>query len=122
MYRICLVNMPFASAFRPLIALTQLKAVTEAAYPGRVQADVVYLNHDFVPYFGVELYQDIADGPHYLSGLGDWFFRQLAFPELADNATAYLGRYYPYQHADALEFKRRVLEKRAGLGEFLEVD
>ena len=73
MYKIALINMPFADLSLPSIALTQLKAVVEERFKDQVSVDVYYLNHDFARYLGLELYESItssADSQN--AGLGDW--------------------------------------------------
>ncbi len=120
MYRIDLINPPFASVYRPSIALTQLKSVLETRYKDQVTVDIIYLNQDFARYMGVELYQDIAEGGHYNFGLGDWFFRQQAFPELVDNTQEYFQRYYPQQNDQIRKFKQVIQDKRQGLGDYLD--
>src|SRR5258707_8312963 len=120
MYEVRLINLPFASVQRPSIALTQLQWVVEQTCRDAVSVDLFYLNQDFAHYMGIELYQEIADGKHYNLGLGDWFFRQIAFPELADNAKEYFLRYYPQQNKHDLKFKWLLLEKRRGLDRYLD--
>lgn len=51
MFRVSLVNMPFASVTMPSLALTQLKSVLEEHFKDQIR-----------------------DAEN--SGLGDWFFRQ----------------------------------------------
>lgn len=121
MYKIALINMPFADLSMPSIALTQLKAVVEQRFKEQVSVDVYYLTHDFARYLGQELYERItgsADSQN--AGLGDWFFRQTAFPELPNNAGAYLSRYFPFRTEEMNTLKSRLLEKRRGLDEFLD--
>ncbi len=115
--KIALVNMPFADAHRPSLSLTQLRAraldiaaVSECA--------IYYLNQHTVRFFGKQLYAAIAD--HYTSGLGDWLFRHLAFPEAADNSRAYFERHFPFTDPHSQALKQRLLECRNGLGKFLE--
>lgn len=92
--RIHLVNMPFADACRPSIALTQLKAALERAYHDKVSVQIAYLNHEFARLMGSGLYDFVAlSAPGHISGLGEWLFRSVAFPEAGDNATPYLSRY-----------------------------
>jgi hypothetical protein len=44
---------------------------------------------------GVELYQYISTSMQsFYAGLGDWFFRLEAFPQLPDNTQQYLQRYF----------------------------
>ena len=121
MYKIALINMPFANLSLPSIALTQLKAVVDERFKDQVSVEIHYLNHDFAKYLGMGLYDLItgaADAQN--AGLGDWFFRQTAFPELANNAGVYLSRYFPF-HTDQMNtLKSRILEKRRGLDQFLD--
>ena len=121
MYRITLINMPFANLSIPSIALTQLKAVVESRFKEHVSVNLLYLNHDFANYLGLDLYDLIVNSPESQnSGLGDWLFRQTAFPSLPNNANVYLSRYFPV-HTDQMDqLKNLVLEKRRGLNSFLE--
>lgn len=120
MLKIALINMPFAAVHRPSLALTQLKSIITQRYAQQVALDIIYLNQDFAHYIGLELYQDIADGKHYSFGLGDWFFRQVAFPQLADNTREYFLRYYPQQNDQVQNFKLSIQEKRQGLDSYLD--
>lgn len=120
MFKILLVNMPFASVTRPSIGLTQLKSVLDSQYPDRVSVEVLYLNHDFARFIGVPFYNRISDTmDHHTTGLGDWLFRQAAFPHAPDNTDDYFKRCYP-QHNERTQALRRVVgEKRAGLERFI---
>ncbi len=121
MYKIALINMPFANPAMPSIALTQLKTVVENRFKDQVSVDVCYLNHDFANYLGLGLYDliiDFADSQN--ADLGDWFFRQAAFPDLPNNAGAYLSRYFPFHTEEMNTLKSQVLEKRRGLDRFLD--
>ncbi len=120
MLQIKLINMPFADVSIPSIALTQLKAVTESTLGKKVAVEIIYLNHEFGRYFGLDHYRVISNGAgSNNSGFGDWFFRQVAFPEEPDNTTEYLER---YGHLLGLEYLRThgemLLEKRANLPSF----
>jgi len=89
-----LVNMPFAMLHAPSIALTQLKSVLLHNFPEEVKVDVHYLNHDFGRMLGSSAYNFIGNSMGGLvTGLGEWMFRQAAFPDAPDNKTAYLRRY-----------------------------
>ena len=93
--RICLINMPFAVAEAPSIALEQLKVVLDRGLGGLVTTEVHYLHFDFVNFCGgIENYRRMTSGTARLSGLADWLFRQEAFPGAADNADDYLARFY----------------------------
>jgi B12 binding domain. len=120
MYKIALINMPFANLQMPSIALTQLKSVVESRCKDQVTVEVFYLNHDCAHYFGRDLYGAIlgADGQN--SGLGDWMFRQAAFPDRANNVSLYLSRYFPLQNTEMNSLKSAILEKRRGLDRFLD--
>jgi ribosomal peptide maturation radical SAM protein 1 len=121
MYRITLINMPFANLSLPSIALTQLKAVVESRFREQVSINLLYLNHDFANYLGLDLYDLIVNSKEsHNAGLGDWFFRQTAFPNLPDNAGVYLSRYFPLRTAQMNQLKTLVMEKRRGLNTFLE--
>src|ERR1044072_5209677 len=97
MYKIALISMPFADLQMPSIALTQLKAVLEHRFRDQVSVNIYYLSHDFARYLGLELYDRItgsADSQN--AGLGDWFFRQAAFPDQTNNSGMYLSRHFPF--------------------------
>lgn len=121
MLRIKLINMPFADVSIPSIALTQLKSVTEERFKEKVDIEILYLNHDFGNYFGIDLYRWISNGSaSNNSGFGDWLFRQEAFPELSDNTHEYLERYGNLLGADYLNSHgATLLEKRRNLKFFL---
>src|SRR4051812_2508867 len=113
--------MPFANLKLPSIALTQLRAVTEREFGERVRVRLLYLNHELANYLGLASHQRTAgaltaNNP----GLGDWFFRQAAFPKLPDNAEQYFQRYFPARTAENEQNKALVLAKRAGLDRFLQ--
>jgi ribosomal peptide maturation radical SAM protein 1 len=121
MYRITLINMPFANLSMPSIALTQLKGVVESHFKEQVSINLLYLNHDLANYLGLGLYDLIVNSTESQnSGLGDWFFRQTAFPDLPNNAGVYLSRYFPFHTDQMNKLKGLVLEKRRGLNSFLE--
>jgi len=121
MYKIFLINMPFADLGLPSIALTQLKSIADGKFANQAEVSIFYLNHDFAHYMGTDSYQDIATSmKHHITGLGDWFFRQAAFPTLADNTETYFLRYYPHQDKESQAFKQLIQEKRAGLDHFFD--
>lgn len=121
MYKIALINMPFADLQMPSIALTQLKAVLEQSFKDQVSVNIYYLSHDFARYLGLELYDRITGSTDSQNaGLGDWFFRQAAFPAQTNNAGMYLSRYFPFHTQEMNTLKSRILEKRRGLEHFLD--
>jgi ribosomal peptide maturation radical SAM protein 1 len=54
------------------------------------------------------------------SGLGDWFFRETAFPELEENSEMYFGRYFPAHSPQMRRLRDLITQKKSGIGEFLE--
>jgi magnesium-protoporphyrin IX monomethyl ester (oxidative) cyclase len=118
MHRIALLSMPFARIEFPSLALTQLKAVTEAAFPGRVAVEIHYVNQEFATFIGMEANQAIVD-MSMNNGIGEWFFRQAAFPELPDNTVEFFQRSYPRRDEATRRLRQLVLEKRQGLEAFL---
>jgi ribosomal peptide maturation radical SAM protein 1 len=120
MDRIVLINMPFAALSSPSIALTQLEAVLRQRCADRVQIEALYLNQEFVGYLGMELYQYVVDSlDANNSGLGDWLFRQAAFPDAADNAEVYFRRYYPRRTEQTQKLRAVISQKRLGMSDFL---
>ena len=116
MFRIVLVNMPFADLALPSIALTQIKAVLESKFGDRLSVEVLYLSHDFAKFLGTQFYQFIATSMDSLNrGLGDWLFRQIAFPELPDNTDRYFKRYLPHKTPEMEALRKQIVEKKAGL-------
>lgn len=121
MYRIALINMPCAAADLPSIALTQLKSIVKKEFGDSVEVKIFYLNIDFVNFLGLEMYEIISNSVQAnTSGLGDWFFKPEAFPEMADDPDTYLSRHFS-EHREQLEFFRsHLLQKRGSTGDFLE--
>lgn len=121
MYKISLVNMPFANLSLPSIALAQLRSVTEQRFGQRVRVRILYLNQEFAHYLGLELYEYVTGALQASnSGLGDWIFRQVAFPELEDNTAYYFQRFFPHLDAAGEAVKGAMLAKRAGLRRYME--
>ena len=121
MLKIALVNMPFASIHRPSIGMSQLASVLKSELGEQVSVEMPYLNLDFARYLGVPFYLRIAELMDHLSaGLGDWFFRQVAFPHLPDNTEEYFKRCYPARTERIKMLKETVTAKRKGLEPFLD--
>jgi magnesium-protoporphyrin IX monomethyl ester (oxidative) cyclase len=114
-YKIALVNMPLANLSMPSLALTQLESVVRRTFGGRVRARVHYLNHDFAEFLTLPAYQELVSFEHHPSGLGEWFFRAVAFPDVPGNAEEYFQRYYPQHNPRNRTIKEFAMEKRAGL-------
>lgn len=121
MFRICLVNMPFSNLALPSIALTQIKSVLDSRFKDTVSTEVHYLSHDFAKFFGTDFYGFIATSMDSLNtGLGDWLFRQAAFPDLPDNIEKYFERYFPAQTPELELLKKLIRQKRPGLDALLD--
>jgi ribosomal peptide maturation radical SAM protein 1 len=120
MFRIALINMPFANINRPSIALTQLKGIIGRSFDG-VLIDIHYLNHDFVDVFGADSYNEIGNDAALLhAGFGDWIFRQEAFPDLPDNTRAYLQRHAPRNDGQSQRLRQVIADVRPRLGQAIE--
>jgi len=121
MYKITLINMPFASLSLPSIALTQLKTVTEQRFGEQVRVRILYLNLEFAHYLGLDLHSYVTGALQANnSGLGDWIFRQIAFPGQADNTAQYFQRYFPRLDTAEGAVKGTMLAKRAGLKRYFD--
>ena len=119
MRNLTLVSMPFADRRHPSFALSQFSALVDRDFAGSFDVRVCYLNHDFVRFFGPADYDAIAgEMEFHIAGLGEWMFRQIAFPGLSDNADEYLDRYFPDPANSALRGK--ILSRREMLRDFLE--
>ncbi len=121
MYDIALVNMPFATVTMPSIALTQLKARVQAECGGRAHCQVFYLNQDLARHLGVEVYTKVSDSVQAVTaGLGDWFFRGVAYPDLPDNRPEYFRRHFSEYADEIMEFEKTIENKREHLTSYLE--
>lgn len=121
MYKISLINMPFADLWFPSIALTQIKAVLEQQFEDKVSVRVHYMNQEIAKYLGVRLYCYMSNSlDTNMAALGDWFFREIAFPGEADNMEAYFKRCFPQSDPGTLSKKQLILRKKKGIGTFLE--
>jgi ribosomal peptide maturation radical SAM protein 1 len=115
--RIVLVNMPFASLRFPSFALSQLAAIVKSEFGAEVDVEVVYANHELAAVIGVDLYDELVENmEHHPTGLGEWLFRQVAFPHLPPNEDRYLRTFYSTTRHAAL--RKRVLEAREELDDF----
>ncbi|HZJ71550.1 MAG TPA: RiPP maturation radical SAM protein 1, partial [Planctomycetota bacterium] len=126
MERITLITMPIVAVNCPSIGLTQLKDVTRRAHGERVDVRLLYLQHDFARFMQErsggrsDLYEIFCGNQMHNTGLGDWFFRQAAFPELPDNSREYFTRYYPGRAPELERFKTALRDCREGLVDFLD--
>jgi ribosomal peptide maturation radical SAM protein 1 len=121
MYKISLVDMPFANIQTPSIALAQIRSVTQSQFLGKVSIDFASLSHDFAKYLGIGLYRYISNSMQALyAGLGDWFFRQEAFPQLPDNTEKYIHRYFWGKSGDEQQVKDLIAQKRPKLDAYMD--
>ena len=94
MLRIALINMPIASLTFPSLGLTQLRSVLLRDFPDQLEIATYYLNHDFATLLDPRVAEWLAKRlPSRDSLLGDWLFRQAAFPDAADNREQFLAEY-----------------------------
>ncbi|QKW35606.1 RiPP maturation radical SAM protein 1 [Actinomadura sp. NAK00032] len=115
--RIALINMPFADYDRPSVALSQLAAHTAREFGAAVQIDIRYVNIDFALLFGAGEYKLFANEyDHLTTGIGEWLFRSLAFPDFPDNAGRYFQRYFAGDRS--AEFRAKLLRIRSRLAAF----
>lgn len=121
MYKIVLINMPFAVLHIPSIALTQLKSIVEQELSDSVSVDLLYLNQDFATFMGLDAYLAVSKShKSEVTGLGDWLFRQLAFPELTDNSEEYFRRYFPERDKVTETQKRVILDRWSHAEHFMD--
>jgi ribosomal peptide maturation radical SAM protein 1 len=121
MFKVTLINMPFADLWFPSIALTQLKAILEEQFQDQVRVRTLYLNQDIAKYLGVRLYCYISNSLETnMAALGDWFFRNVAFPDSEENVNAYFQRCFPGEDEATLHKKQQILRKRKGVSALLE--
>ena len=121
MYRVALVNMPFASAQLPSIALAQLRSRLDAELGDRVETEILHLTHDTSRELSPQLYDLISGSVQAVtSGLGDWFFKPVAFPDMEDNPEAYLQRHFAEHRQQMAVLKGVLMHKRKHAGAFIE--
>jgi len=120
MYKIYLINMPFGALNYPSLALTQLKSILDSTYGEQIFTEILYLNHEFVRYLGgTDVYNYPLSMEALVTGLGDWFFRQSAFPGAVDNIDEYFIRFYSSQDSNTQMMKALISQKRKQLDSFL---
>lgn len=121
MLEIALANMPFGTVSLPSLGLTQLRSVLGQQFGDRVAPRIFYLNHDFAQFLGLEPYQLIANSMDALiSGLGDWFFRSVAYPDLDEQVDLYRRRYLTDPMRQQAMRQYSLWERRQETGSFLD--
>jgi len=120
MYRVALINMPFAALRLPSIALTQIKSVLQSTFNEQVECSIHYFNHDFARFIGQENYSMVADTLNTsITGFGDWFFRSAAFPDIPDNRDIYFARHL-FHFDKKAELIQLVNDKRDKISGFFD--
>lgn len=121
-YRIVLVNMPCAPVAAPSLGLTQLKGALERRFGSEIAVELLYLNLHFTEFLGdAESYELLISPLGRLTGLADWLFRQVAFPEADDNTEDYLARYYfDEEDEEVRQVRMLIRESRPRLADFLD--
>lgn len=113
--------MPFGSLNMPSLGLTQLESVLKAGFGDSLAVRTLYLNLDFARYLkNIGVYAHSLSGTGFMTGIGDWFFRQSAFPETPDNSEEYLARFYFDDSAESCFVRELVKQKRADLDKVLD--
>lgn len=114
MRQLVLVNMPFADRRIPSFALSQLSALVNRDLGDQFRVRLCYANHDLVRFLGPDLYDTISgDLSGGLSGISDWLFRAIAFPDHEDNSEEYFDRFFAGpEHA---RFRETILRRRNAL-------
>jgi ribosomal peptide maturation radical SAM protein 1 len=121
MMKLKLLNMPFALPAAPSLALTQLERVVRDRFAEKVSVEIVYANMDFALQLGdLSQYLIPQSSAGFMAGVGDWFFRQAAFPESPDNTDAYLARFFHDQTPGTLRIREFLLTRRAEASAFIE--
>ncbi len=116
--KIALISMPMVNLQYPSLGLTQLKSILDTTFDDRISCDIHYLYHDIANYLGVGLYNFLLNELN--SGIGEWFFRQIAFPNAPDNADDYFKHYFFQKDKETEKLRFIIKEKRKGLDELFE--
>ncbi len=111
--RIALISMPMVSLQTPAFGLTRLKSVLEKTFAHQISCEIYHLHHDFAMHVGPAFYHFILNEMN--SGVGEWFFRQLAFPDAADNTADYFRHYFLQTDEDTRKLREVIIEKRKHL-------
>lgn len=121
MYTISLVNMPFVNIELPSIALAQIKSLLQSQFEKKVSVRIINANHDFAKFLGLDAYRFVSTSMQSLyAGLGDWFFRRQAFPELPDNTDKYLRRYFWNKTREQQHVKEMIEHKLPALSAYMD--
>ncbi len=131
-FRQVLIDMPFSLIECAAFGISQLKTYLDISCKDLVETDILYFNHDFYFFFGEEIYNYVnhdffnfykfhnnkhlwvdnlrksgLEVEYYNGMLGDWIFREAAFPKLIDNAEVYFKKYNYDPRIQSLIHQRR---------------
>jgi ribosomal peptide maturation radical SAM protein 1 len=113
--------MPFAAIHYNSLALTQLQATLKLHIDPKgkfIETKILYLNHEFARFIGIEMYNYISSAlDSVYSGLGEWFFKQTAFPDEKEQLEHYFNQ--PFCHAVPDAVKKHLVDKRVHLSQFI---
>ena len=137
--KVFLLDMPFSLPECPAFGLTQIKTHIDKIYGSQVETKILYLNHRFFCELGSAFFQAVnmdfynfykyetnkfmwvddlkksgLEVVYFSGGLGDWFFRKIAFPNVQEEDDKFLGTL-----ALKPELKVFILEKREQLDGYL---
>lgn len=140
--KIILIDMPFSLPECAAFGITQIKSFLDKHYKEQVDTQILYLTHDFYNFLGEEFYKTVntdffqyykyeknkhmwideikksgLEVNYFSSGLGDWFFRHIAFPNEANNTTEYFKNIRLKDDS----FKTYILEKRKEVSAYLDM-
>ncbi|MBL7077941.1 MAG: RiPP maturation radical SAM C-methyltransferase [Kiritimatiellae bacterium] len=116
-----LVNMPFGHVAMPSLALTQLKAILDQTFGHDLDVEILYLNMEIVQIDHMPpLYDHVLSHRGLMTGIGDWLFRDVAFPDAPDNTDAYLNRYCFEDSSDSAAVRAFAAGPRRHLADVLD--
>lgn len=138
--KLLLVDMPFSLPECPAFGLTQIQMHLKEKFGNRVEIDILYLNHRFYSELGEEFFRIVnadfynfykyesnkfmwvdnleksgLEVVYFNGGLGDWFFRHIAFPDIEDNTP----QFFASTNFDD-SFQAFLLQKRADLNRYMD--
>ncbi len=105
--------MPMVDVRTPSLGLTQLKAIIDESYADSIECDIHYVNHAFAAAIGLDIYNIFVSELN--SGIGEWLFRQVAFPDESGNSEIYFQRYYTGDDPENEEIRDIVTQLRPQL-------
>ena len=116
--KIKLVVMPFFQVETPSFSVTVLKHTLQSNYSDNVEVDICYINHDFAKFIGLGISQTISFSQEvFATGIGEWIFKDIAFPDDIVDPSSYFMRYFP---GDKFEnFRNFIIDRKSKLNGFI---